>query len=470
MRLGAEEEVVRANAKDKRERKMACEMVSRRAPTLRLEGKGERYRRMLTSGERKEVVDTTQALLGFLRNVGVGLDKVSRADVVEGGESEVEQRNNRLDFKSILQRYLMFQRLRKENPHLMLIPTADIEYAWICHVLRTEQYWVDCVREGIPIAHSLMPLRNADALMYVEAARATSLLWRKRFGGVEVSTSAVATSASSNDTSQPPADAATGQCNAPDLTFSSVYLPPKDEERCFQHQFYSFSGLSGKVTFNAPNCYINAFGPPPAVPAKPFTFESLIDINISLTEEDLRADMKWLPSFEKSYASLRADCWWSCDDSSEKILTYLMYTYDRYLFLVKKYPGEMLAPGLAADLLWHAHQLDPVAYKQTCLRSLGFELKHRMWGQNNDLASKSNDDSTATTLGSIPSEATFSSPPLSPGHTATIRDSDAVQRLWLQEFGMLHTEDHRYYPRYNDDIGLVELDLGIDFGEFKLED
>jgi hypothetical protein len=191
---------------------------------------------MLKSGESKEVVDTAQALLGFLRNVGVGLDKVSRADVVEGGESEVEQRNNRLDFKSILQRYLMFQQLRKENPHLMLIPTADIEYAWICHVLRTEQYWADCVREGIPIAHSLMPLRQADALMSVAAARATSLLWRERFGGVEVPTSVVEASAS-NDMSQPPPDVATGQCNASDLTFSSFYLPPNDEEIFFQHQF-----------------------------------------------------------------------------------------------------------------------------------------------------------------------------------------------------------------------------------------
>jgi hypothetical protein len=156
--------------------------------------------------------------------------------------------------------------------------------------------------------------------------------------------------------------------------------------------------------------------------------------------------MKWLPAFEKSYASLRDECWLSCDDSSEKILTHLMDTYDRYLFLVKKYPGEMLAPGLAVDLLWQAHQLDPVAYKQTCLRSLGCELKHRMWGQNNDMASKANDDSTAaTTTLAIPSEATSSSSPLSPGHTAPIRDSDAVQRLWLQEFGVFHTEDHRYY-------------------------
>ncbi|XP_071096191.1 uncharacterized protein [Haliotis cracherodii] len=59
--------------------------------------------------------------------------------------------------------------------------------------------------------------------------------------------------------------------------------------------------------------------------------------------------------------------------------TYLqtaMKRYKQFLFLLKSNPNSFLAPTFDIDLVWHTHQLDPVAYLSDTKRLLGKILSH----------------------------------------------------------------------------------------------
>lgn len=50
--------------------------------------------------------------------------------------------------------------------------------------------------------------------------------------------------------------------------------------------------------------------------------------------------------------------------------------YRRFLFLVKRYPDEPLAPTMDIDEVWHLHMLQPVAYYDDCMAWFGYILDH----------------------------------------------------------------------------------------------
>ena len=52
------------------------------------------------------------------------------------------------------------------------------------------------------------------------------------------------------------------------------------------------------------------------------------------------------------------------------------YEYRRWLFLRRKYEGEILPPGKDIDMTWHAYILDTVAYRKDCDRIFGYYFDH----------------------------------------------------------------------------------------------
>jgi hypothetical protein len=50
--------------------------------------------------------------------------------------------------------------------------------------------------------------------------------------------------------------------------------------------------------------------------------------------------------------------------------------YRRWLFLCRKYDGEILSPSFAMDEYWHAHMLDTRAYMRDCARIFGRYMHH----------------------------------------------------------------------------------------------
>lgn len=50
--------------------------------------------------------------------------------------------------------------------------------------------------------------------------------------------------------------------------------------------------------------------------------------------------------------------------------------YKRFLTLLAKYPGELIAPSTTVDKFWHGHILDTMKYAEDCERVFGYFLHH----------------------------------------------------------------------------------------------
>lgn len=60
----------------------------------------------------------------------------------------------------------------------------------------------------------------------------------------------------------------------------------------------------------------------------------------------------------------------------EHVLNHAIQDYQRFLFLMRKYPGEPLSPTTDIDLIWHEHILDSKPYFQDTARIYGHYLHH----------------------------------------------------------------------------------------------
>ena len=58
------------------------------------------------------------------------------------------------------------------------------------------------------------------------------------------------------------------------------------------------------------------------------------------------------------------------------VVEHAIYDYRRFLFLLRKYGGETLAPTLDMDLVWHEHILDTEPYFADTARIFGHYLHH----------------------------------------------------------------------------------------------
>ena len=60
----------------------------------------------------------------------------------------------------------------------------------------------------------------------------------------------------------------------------------------------------------------------------------------------------------------------------QHVLDHAIQDYQRFLFLMRKYPGEPLSPTLDIDLIWHEHILDSMPYFQDTARIFGHYVHH----------------------------------------------------------------------------------------------
>jgi hypothetical protein len=87
------------------------------------------------------IASNTKALEEFLRSVDFDL--------------LVNDRDRLQWAQSALNRYRMFLQLKQANPNLWLMPTVEIEFCWLAHIFRTENYWNDMKALDIDPHHSL---------------------------------------------------------------------------------------------------------------------------------------------------------------------------------------------------------------------------------------------------------------------------------------------------------------------------
>jgi hypothetical protein len=246
------------------------------------------------------------------------------------------------DAESALQRYRMFLKLRQEHPNALLLPTADILFAELAHVFRTSAYHED-VNSGVAMATDPLHLSKSEEALYNEASRGTAKLWQETFGEAYF---------------------------AADQT---------KEHEFFSHQTHRppFGGGSALVPYHAPESYIAAIGPRPKS-------SSVALPTVRLTAQDLTNDLKWMPELEQNFNEMLHEAPKKLgrrDLNEEKLIAHFFRGYQRFLFLCKTRSdlSHQLAPPVAIDLLWHAHQSTPRQYVEATTRVIGFRVDHDPW-------------------------------------------------------------------------------------------
>jgi len=101
-----------------------------------------------------------------------------------------------------------------------------------------------------------------------------------------------------------------------------------------------------------------------------------------LTPEEIQADLEWFPQLQLGLRQISSNEYHVLNGRRSKHNLYrshLVPSYERFLNLCFRETIENAAPPYVLDLVWHAHQVDPVAYKHDCLSLFGGELWHHPW-------------------------------------------------------------------------------------------
>jgi hypothetical protein len=269
---------------------------------------------------------------------------------------------------------------------VLLIPTLDIALCWLCHVLHdTTRYYADLsAAGGISCVH-LPSLSDPEMWCYSEALKATERLWLERFP-------------------------------------KSPYLPHGAKASEVAHQFYHILFTAGMSTerlteyVSRPDSYYPSIAPPPHaddVARLPIELSQ-----ISFCADDLEHGLKWLTDFyEKEYFDqFEKSCTFNHSANNERAMEHLVETYERFLWLVRKYPDDNFVPSGLCRFLWMAHQLDADSYKTWTTTVLGQHMLHAM-----KRATLARDCDSTKEL-----------------------DVPTLQSRWKEEFGVSHFEDHAY--------------------------
>jgi len=146
---------------------------------------------------------------------------------------------------------------------------------------------------------------------------------------------------------------------------------------------------------------------PQEVPVHPiFTKEvgsvegaAIMDSKVSLKVNDLLMDAGWITDFtaymskclKNPAATSQITCLDDPDEGTEytnscHLSTFTVYhnilkSYERFLYMVAKYPPETgyLHPTYAIDVMWHAHMICPKLYDSDIARLVGFSIDHDPW-------------------------------------------------------------------------------------------
>ncbi|OAQ95680.1 hypothetical protein LLEC1_06171, partial [Akanthomyces lecanii] len=67
---------------------------------------------------------------------------------------------------------------------------------------------------------------------------------------------------------------------------------------------------------------------------------------------------------------------WLHSPSAKSTMQRLIKKYQRFLFIMAGYPGQIVVPTLDVDLAWHTHQLHPQSYYHHTVRKMGKFIDH----------------------------------------------------------------------------------------------
>ncbi len=247
--------------------------------------------------------------------------------------------------EAALLRYRMFLKLQSDHPNTLLLPTADILFAQLTHIFRTADYHADVASGSVLLARDPLCLSREEEPLYNDACVATARLWESSYG---------------------------------ELYFASDAVK--------QHAFFVHQVDKGPFT---PKWLAARYVPPPAYVAAvgPAPTRKMTDLpEIRLKAVDVRNDLKWMPELDISFRNICTQAYRKLgifDSSDANVIQHLSLSYQRFLFLCKTRPdlGHDLAPPVALDLLWHAHQATPRLYEEETTRIVGFRVDHDPWPQ-----------------------------------------------------------------------------------------
>lgn len=231
-----------------------------------------------------------------------------------------------------LQRYRAFLKLKHDNPHALLIPTGDILYAQIAHILRTEEF----EKDGLDGHQSPFDFGPSEEMLFAEAVKATAAAWEKAFPG-------------------------------------SRYVALSEEK--LVKELKPQKGRRLFAIFRKKNQpFFPAFGP---------GLERKVDLpRVSIVAQDLVKDLQWVTEleaqldlvFERTTVVLGE----YDGESPLRLLPHLLHSYERFLFLVRQNPDKMalMSPPVFIDLFWHAHILSAERYRVEMQRIIGCVPHH----------------------------------------------------------------------------------------------
>lgn len=243
--------------------------------------------------------------------------------------------------ESALNRYRMFLHLKRANPSVWLVPTAEIEFCWLAHIFRTGAYWKDMTELDIEPDHWLC-LSYGEVATFSKAVQATQRLWNDTFGP------------------------------------KFPYLAPGTDTSWEVWRIeQNFRYREAKVCRQDPRRFFPSMGPEilsaPGDVALP---------SIHLTAADIEADLKWFPELQSAFEEMwrnSHNVMRGRDPYREKLIAQqVLPSYERFLNLCHQQNVDF-SPPYVLDLVWHAHQMEPHLYKKDCLALFGREFWHEPW-------------------------------------------------------------------------------------------
>lgn len=281
----------------------------------------------LSPSTKSRIAENAKALESFLKSLDYSL-----AQIEQVGWSE-----------SSLIRYRMFLHLKRTHPGIWLVPTVDIEFVWLAHIFRTQTYWKDMKTLGVDLQHSLCLQGFGEVATFADAVCATASLWNDTFGPMY------------------------------------PYLPPGTDTSIQIFKVGRNSILEGStMRQEKPYSFFPGMGAT-TVTESPATLQLP---PVSLQPQDVAADLKWFPELQQAFRDLSSNRYYSYAygrRNGEFIEKQVIPSYERFLDLCRRSNMENPAPPYVLDLVWHAHQIEPVCYKNDCLSLFGCEFWHDPW-------------------------------------------------------------------------------------------
>jgi len=123
-----------------------------------------------------------------------------------------------------------------------------------------------------------------------------------------------------------------------------------------------------------------------------------MESNVSLKVNDLMMDAGWIDDYKTYMLKCLSDAESTseiiskdesdgteyknpCHLRTNVVYQNLLKSYERFLFMVAKYPPQTgyIHPTFAIDVVWHSHMICPKYYESDIARLVGFSVEHDPW-------------------------------------------------------------------------------------------